>query len=206
MHPPTAYCFCKHILFLLPTSLLAMDVRYEILELARFLTELSVIDYYFVVHRPSDVALAALLIASEAVNGSSEATSIGLGTELRRIRGGSDPNKPEVLDCRTRLQILYSHGDYSRPDVVPNDESRDETVSPVCVSFAVHSPEVQSSSERYGNHDQLGSAGGPLDMSINETDGDFDIADITLRNLDFGIEDNYFSKANNIIIISSSSS
>lgn len=113
-----------------------METRYEILELARFLTELSVIDYYFVVHKASDVALAALLNSMEAVTGSIEMTATGFGYELSRIVGGLNPYKKEVLECRDRLQVLYTQGGYSRPEITGR-ETRDETVSPVCVSFGL---------------------------------------------------------------------
>jgi hypothetical protein len=113
-----------------------METRYEILELARFLTELSVIDYYFVVHRSSDVALAALLNSMEAVPGSTKMTMTAFEQELSRVVGGLDPHKKEVLDCRDRLQVLYTQGGYSRPEITGR-ETRDETVSPVCVSFGL---------------------------------------------------------------------
>jgi Cyclin, C-terminal domain len=152
-----------------------MDDRHEILELARFLTELSVIDFYFVVHRPSDVALAALLNSIEAVTGgSSESASMVFQTELRRVRGFSDPSKPEVSDCRNRLQILYSRGGYSRPEA---RESRDETVpSPVSVAFGVHLPEVLSSKEHCENHDELDAPGNLDDIGIDDTDSHIDMA------------------------------
>jgi hypothetical protein len=113
-----------------------METRYEILELARFLTELSVIDYYFVMHRSSDVALAALLNSMEAVTGSAKMIMTGFEQELIRVAGGLDPCKKEVLECRDRLTILYTQGGYSRPEITGH-ETRDETVSPVCVSFGL---------------------------------------------------------------------
>jgi hypothetical protein len=123
-----------------------METRYEILELARFLTELSVIDYFFVPHKASDVALAALLNSIEAVatsTSTSESSTMentidmmaiqDFQQELSRVRGGLDPNKLQVQECRIRLQVLYTQGGYSRPET--SIESRNATVSPVCVSF-----------------------------------------------------------------------
>jgi hypothetical protein len=112
-----------------------MDTRHDILELSHFLTELSVIDYFFVGHRPSVVALAALLNSLEAVPGASDSSLHDYEMELKRVPG-LDPSSPEVLDCRDRLQILYKQGGYNRPEIVPG-EDRDETVSPVCVSQGV---------------------------------------------------------------------
>jgi len=114
----------------------SVEARYEILELARFYTELSVIDYFFVVHRASDIALAALLNAIETVSGSSEMALVEFQQELRRVNGGLDPDTPEVDECRTRLHVLYSQGGYSRPEF-SGQETRNETISPVCVSYGV---------------------------------------------------------------------
>jgi Cyclin, C-terminal domain len=125
-----------------------MESRYEILELARFLTELSVIDYYFVTHRSSDVALAALLNSMEAATGTNDTALMGFQQELSRVAGGLDPLKKEVLECRDRLHVLYTQGGYSRPEITGR-ETRDETVSPVCVSFGIsHLPYQQPSFPR----------------------------------------------------------
>jgi hypothetical protein len=109
-----------------------MDARHDVLELSRFLTELSVIDYYFVVHRPSSVALAALLNAMEGVPGVSQAAINGLVGEMNKI-AKLDVSAPDVLECRDRLRLLYSQGGYSPPE--PRSETRTEMISPVCVSY-----------------------------------------------------------------------
>jgi hypothetical protein len=119
-----------------------METRYEILELARFLTELSVIDYYFVVHKPSDVALAALLNSIDAVTGGSEIVILGFYNELLRVSGGFDPAKPEVEECRNRLHVLYTQGGYSRPEIHVGHQTRNETESPICVSYGVGLPQA----------------------------------------------------------------
>ena len=111
-----------------------MDTRHDILELSRFLAELSVIDYYFVVHRPSVVALAALLNSMEEIPAAANATE-SFAKELKRL-AGLDANSPDVAECRKRLRLLYSQGGYSRP--TPNAESRNDTISPVCVSYGCH--------------------------------------------------------------------
>jgi hypothetical protein len=109
-----------------------MDARHDVLELSRFLTELSVIDYYFVVHRPSSVALAALLNAMEGVPGISQDAINGLLGEMKRSTK-LDVSAQDVLECRERLRLLYSQGGYSPPE--PRSETRTEMISPVCVSY-----------------------------------------------------------------------
>jgi hypothetical protein len=113
------------------------------LELARFLTELCVIDYYFVAHRASDVALAALLNSMDTIVGA-ETALLEFEQELERVAGGLEPRNLAVQDCRTRLHVLYTQGGYSRPEILGNAEPRDEAVSPVCVSQFDGVPRQQS--------------------------------------------------------------
>jgi Cyclin, C-terminal domain len=132
VHPPTAYCFGKHILYLLPYSSVTLDDRHAILELARFLTELSVIDYFFVIHKPSVVAFAAILNAMEDVPGARSAISIFCSEVVKNTP--LDPTHPNVAECRTRLRLLYAQGGYASAASERSD-MRNESVSPVCVSY-----------------------------------------------------------------------
>jgi Cyclin, C-terminal domain len=132
VHPPTAYCFGKHMLYLLPCSAVSMDDRHAILELARFLTELSVIDYFFVIHKPSVVALAAILNAMEDIS----TANLAIPTFCNEIKKSTplDPSDSDVFDCCTRLRLLYAQGGYAHA-CTERTEFRSETVSPVCVSY-----------------------------------------------------------------------
>jgi Cyclin, C-terminal domain len=132
-------------MFVFPPACVPSEVRYEINEMARFLLELSVIDYYFIIHRPSDVALAATMNAIEAVCGPDALPTLaGFASELARLGDGTllDPHRQQVLECRSRLQILYNQGGYSRNDLDSPSMStdavegtdRNDAFSPVCVS------------------------------------------------------------------------
>ncbi|GKY94207.1 hypothetical protein MPSEU_000386700 [Mayamaea pseudoterrestris] len=139
MHPPTSFSFVKHMLLLLPQVSVSMETRHDVLELARFLTELSVIDYYFVMHRTSTIAVAALMIAMEELPGSSRATTNLLVSELAKIsllHGSSE----ELAACRGRLRLLYAQGGYSHPSAAA--EARPDTNSPVCVSYGCNPYEL----------------------------------------------------------------
>jgi Cyclin, C-terminal domain len=133
VHPPTSYCFSKHFLFLMPYTSISMDARHDILELTRFLTELSVIDYHFVGKKASSVALAALFNSMDEIAEVSKQAKDDFANELSRVDGLS-PSSLEVLDCRERLRQLYAQGGYNRPET--RTETRNEAVSPVCVSYA----------------------------------------------------------------------
>ena len=141
VHPPTAYCFAKHLLFLLPYDSTSLDARQDVLELARFLCELSVIDYFFVPYRSSAVALATLFNAMELVSGISESCQREFEMELERLHWISPIGK-EVMECRDRLRILYAQGGYSGPEGITSrnvdenemqHEPRDDAISPVSV-------------------------------------------------------------------------
>jgi Cyclin, C-terminal domain len=111
-----------------------MDARHDTLELARFLTELSVIDYYFVSKKASSVALAALLNAMEELPEVADAAVTAFAQEIQRV-SGLRPDCAEVLDCRERLRLLYAQGGYARPE--PQADTRTEAISPVCVSYGL---------------------------------------------------------------------
>ena len=133
VHPPTAYCFGKHMLYLLPSTAVSMDDRHAILELARFLTELSVIDYFFVIHKPSVVALASILNAMENISSAKHALS-SFCSEIKK-NTPLDPSHADVFDCCTRLRLLYAQGGYAHA-ATERTEFRTETVSPVCVTYS----------------------------------------------------------------------
>jgi hypothetical protein len=112
-----------------------MDTRHNILELARFLTELSVIDYFFVAHPPSVVAAAAILNSMEDIP--SAVNAVGeFSQELQTVLS-IDTTSDNVVACRTRLRLLYAKGGYARP-IVSASSKRDDTISPVCVSYGCH--------------------------------------------------------------------
>lgn len=150
LHPTTSYCFAKHILFMVPYTSITLESRHDVLELARFLTELSVIDYFFVAKQASHVALASLANAMDEIPEVSQDAKNNFAKELQRVSGLS-LKRPLVLKCRERLRLLYVQGGYSRPEARP--ETRNETISPVCVSYgaAVHYPSYGSSNTHQDN-------------------------------------------------------
>jgi len=124
VHPPTPFTFSRHFLHLVPnSSSLPAPLRNDILELARFLTELCVIDYFFVPHDASTIGIAALRNAMEFVRYPAD----DFLEQLKLLN--IDSESKEVSECRSRLKQLYLQGGYSRPD-----EVRSESGSPVCVS------------------------------------------------------------------------
>lgn len=118
-----------------------LDHRQDISELARFFTELSVIDYFFVTRRTSSVALAGLLNAMEILRLDEYAPQL---LNQLTLLDGFDPFDAEVLECRQRLHELYAQGGYAKPPQAVPPEPRTDTESPVCVSaFGRSTPQPQ---------------------------------------------------------------
>jgi hypothetical protein len=115
MHPPTALGFVKHILALFDLSRIECpsSTRHDIGELARFLCELSVCDYFFVTKKPSSYALAALQTAMDHI-GTSRLSPKIKAQFLASIRdvAGLDLCSAEVMECRARLEEMYRQGAY----------------------------------------------------------------------------------------------
>lgn len=94
------------------------------------------IDYYFVGQRPSAIGLAALFNAMEAIPGVSESAIEDLTVELMRLPA-LDPTLEDVQECRKRLRVLYAQGGYERPETLSDIGTRNDAVSPVCVSYGI---------------------------------------------------------------------
>lgn len=112
-----------------------LDTRslYDTLDLARFLTELSVVDYFFVPKRASSVAVAALVIAMELLNLGEHVQDFLIDLDSFE---GLDAMSYEVEECRLRLGELFVQGGYSPSVIVSNrsNHGRTNSISPVCVA------------------------------------------------------------------------
>lgn len=115
MHPPTALSFIKHQLALFDLCKIdcCPSTRHDIGELARFLCELSVCDYFFVAKKPSSVAVAALQTAMDHIdlNRLPQRTRDQFLTSIRDI-AKLDIYSAEVRQCRYRLDEMYRQGSY----------------------------------------------------------------------------------------------
>ena len=67
VHPPTAVCFMRQLLRLLPPETTPV-ARYIIVEVTRFISEVSACLYKFLKYPPSTLSLAAIMIAMERID------------------------------------------------------------------------------------------------------------------------------------------
>ena len=105
VHPPTPLTFARHYVLLLKPTACEPAVWHDMMEVAKFLTELAVIDYHFAPLKPSSVGLAALMTAMEGVAEDRLAMvdKQNFATNVYHVAQVS-PNDPEVMDCRARLR------------------------------------------------------------------------------------------------------
>jgi len=96
VHPPTAQLFVKHFLFFLSFE------EHELHDLAQFMIELSVMDYFFVSYKPSEIAMAALLNSMDRLGHKNTSRT---NFPLTRFM---DIHSPAILACRERLSLIYA--------------------------------------------------------------------------------------------------
>jgi lipoyl(octanoyl) transferase len=153
VHPPTAQLFVKHFLFFLSVE------EHELHDLAQFMIELSVMDYFFVSYKPSEIAMAALLNSMDRLgNNVTSRTNFPI-TRFINI------HSPAILACRERLSLIYAQANEQadmedsedtpvRPEATaePVEPSRlQRTISPVSVMAP---PETNDETNHFGCQQQ----------------------------------------------------
>jgi hypothetical protein len=150
LHPPTSYVFLCHDMLFLKRSGSDLfgpsnKVHYlRVLEAARFSLELSVLDFHFVKHRPSHVAMAALMnaVEDEPIPFSSQLASDLLdSSELC-----SEQDMEPIRHCQRRLRGIHSNMANDEDDASDGGAGADtmmeqvqcdqdaRVLSPVCVT------------------------------------------------------------------------
>ena len=144
VHPPSPQLFVKHFLFFLAVE------EHEIHDLTQFMIELSVMDYFFVSYKPSEVALASLLNAMDKLYPQSSAN-----VHLSFLSQFVDLQAPSIVACRERLALIYAQANDqgagfaagADKDATPADQqsSLRRTTSPVSVMAAPQPTETTAS-------------------------------------------------------------
>ena len=146
VRPPTPFQFVSQYVLLLKPTACEPAVRYDMMDVARFLTELAVIEYHFASLKPSSIGLAALLTAMEGV--AEERLSMvdkqNFATNVYHIAQVS-LNDPEVMDCRMRLRKMYFESsifDQQREDEVQAaaQTNHDRMLAATCVDASQGRP------------------------------------------------------------------
>ena len=101
VHPPVPQVFLKHLLVVLN-----IDDR-QVYDLANFLIELSVIDYYFVTFQSSEIATAALINAMETLK-MTNSNTFDLLKKIKLPQHLFDVQSSNIEECRQRLYFIES--------------------------------------------------------------------------------------------------
>jgi len=117
VRPPTPYAFCRELMQLVSSDI-TPRACHEIGEMARFLTELSVCNYYFVTRKPSSIALASIMNAFELlgpnrVDPQCKVDFLHNLTELYRIGSAPDFDDDEIIECYELLRETYISRGYT---------------------------------------------------------------------------------------------
>mmetsp|Transcript_677 Transcript_677/g.883 ORF Transcript_677/g.883 Transcript_677/m.883 type:complete len:340 (+) Transcript_677:104-1123(+) len=103
--PPCAIDFCGELIdssFTESTSHALNDIH----DMARYLTELAVCDYFFVTTKPSSIALASIKYALELTNNEVDPSDKDRFTSIV-AQVALDVSDEEVIQCYTRLCAMY---------------------------------------------------------------------------------------------------
>ena len=114
VHPPTSLAFIRDFMRLVSGEV-SYSARLDVNELAGFLAELSVCDYWFATQRPSSIALAALINAIE-LQGAYKIDPKYKDEFLQQaVLVGIDFDKDgnEIIACYKRLRAMYIAGGYT---------------------------------------------------------------------------------------------
>ena len=144
VHPPTPLAFCRDFMRLVSGEI-EPGPRHDVSELARFMTELSVCDYWFVTKKPSSIALASLVNAIELQGPHRVDPRYKVEFLTRVVDLGIDiACDEEILACYERLRQMYDAGGYSPaleddpalagPSEAQGPAARVETESPTGVA------------------------------------------------------------------------
>ncbi len=126
VHPPTPQLFVKHFLFFLSIE------EHEVHDLSQFIVELSVMDYFFVSYKPSEIAIASVLNAIERLVPDQERRAA-----IPFHRAMIDINSSEVQACRERLSLIFTQAnDQGSNESSDQGPQPNRTKSPVSVMTA----------------------------------------------------------------------
>ena len=111
--PPTSFAFCRELMRLISVDI-GPHTHYNVTELTRFLTELSVTEYWFVTKKPSSIALASIFYALQLLQGPRRVDPRYKVELLHRVVDiGMDIANGEIIECYERLREIYQAGGYT---------------------------------------------------------------------------------------------
>jgi hypothetical protein len=124
VHPPTPQLFMKHFMFFVSVE------EPEIHDLTQFMIELSIMDYFFVTYKASEVAVASLLNALQCLQPQTVPQR-----KLSFLTSFVDLNSPGIVACRERLVLIYAQANDQGVYVSGSTTGKIASVTPEPVSL-----------------------------------------------------------------------
>jgi hypothetical protein len=155
LFPPTPNKFIGHLSNLVIPQSNSCDALQELKEVARFLTELIVCDYFFVTHKPSTISIASMLHAIDVVG--EEHLPSGFKESLIQTvfqyTGINCNVNCKLQECVSRLELTYiREGMFSKKNqqqtsssttaVVEDDEEQETPIQKQCMPSPVSCVQV----------------------------------------------------------------
>jgi hypothetical protein len=155
VHPPTPVCFMRQFLRLLPSETTPI-ARYMIVEVTRFISEISVCLYKFIKYPASSMALAAIVIAMERIDTDTLSTwqrqqFMNNLSVIARLESAS----PDVLQAVEDLRVSLDNN--------VNLQELMRTIDAQC-----HRGLPAASSKSKNSHMQVSEAHSPREVSADE--------------------------------------
>jgi len=150
VHPPTAYSYVYHLLLMLPPET-SVPVRKDLLELSRYITELTVCDSYFIDNPASNVAMGSILHVMDEI----PFTKLSAGLRERFLRTvaqripGLHASDPSVLATRLRIAQMLASANTSLAATSSSD----------LVESGAHNSTTMDSGDSTGSYHSFGSNG-----------------------------------------------
>jgi hypothetical protein len=213
VQPPTPLAYCREFMNLVSNKISPV-ARHGINELARFLTELSVTDYWFVTKKRSCIALASLIYAMElqlrgggggSGSGCTGAAEGGHGQQqqctistinnrhtmdfLSRVAEHftNDDDDDEIVECFERLAEIYRSGGYS-PGHLEDDEDNNNNDGDDEEEEEMGLEEEEDDDEAEEDDDEEGGARMATISPTGVADGPDALFDVQNRSVTAGVE------------------
>lgn len=124
MSPPSVMSAVRYYVAMLGPDV-QQKAKTDIVELSRFMSELSVCDYFFVTKKPTLIALACVLTSFEGISHDRlhRKHRQKFVNEVYRITKVNCTIE-EVHECRIRLRDVYQRGNYHKPKDDPSHSER----------------------------------------------------------------------------------
>jgi hypothetical protein len=129
MYPPTASCFA--LMFLNGCSGASNSIQ-ALIDNIQFTVQLASCDFFFLHHTPSNVAIAAIVVAMEQMDECDESHHACILETIQNSRLELKSN--DTIDCITHLKSIAEGNQLRIREIDDNSESATDKAAASCIS------------------------------------------------------------------------